>query len=107
MIHSRPTWEIPRNVWIVLMTWGLALILITGGLSLWITKNAEKAERDRLEAKRTQDRDMCLTLDLFWAGPPPPPGPTGDWRRTVLAQIERQQDNLKCDQLRERPARAS
>lgn len=98
-------WVIPRQVWIVLVSWGLALILMSGLLALWITRNAEQAERERAEAKAIQDRDMCVTLDLFWAGPPPPPGPTGDWRRTVLAQIERQQANLKCDDLRARPAR--
>lgn len=107
MIHSRQTWEIPRNVWIILVTWGLALILLTGGLALWITRNAEAAEREREAAKRDQDREMCLTLDLFWAGPPPPPGQTGEWRRTVLAQIDRQQGKLQCDSLRDRPERPS
>lgn len=92
-------------MWIILVTWGLALILITGGLSLWISRNQAEVERSRDEAKRTQDRDMCLTLDLFWAGPPPPPGPTGDWRRSVLSQIERQQAGLRCDTLRPHPTR--
>lgn len=93
-------WRIPRQVWIVLVSWGLAVIVLVALLALWITRNQAEAERAREESKRTQDRDMCLTLDLFFAGPPPPPGPTGDWRRTVLRQIERQQMGLHCDDLR-------
>jgi hypothetical protein len=93
------TWQIPRNVWVILVTWALAVVLLSGLFAFWQYRDQQAAKA----AQREQDRQMCLTLDLFRGGPEPVPGPAGDRSRVVIARIHDQQTALGCDQLRPKP----
>lgn len=100
--EGQPTaevWEIPRRVWGILASWGLAVLVLAGLLSFWIWNNQRAAERAQAEAEREKDRAMCVMLDLFTSGPAPAPGPTGDRGRAVLAAMTAYQATLRCDQL--------
>ncbi len=86
---DRPTaevWSIPRRVWFVLMSWGLAVLVLAGlfSLQLW-------------SSKREQDRAMCAMLDIFTAGPEPVAGPAGERGRAVLAAMQVYRETLNCD----------
>lgn len=89
MTENRPTaevWEIPRRVWFILLSWGLAVLMLAGLLSAWIYSN-----------EREQDKAMCSMLDLFMSGPPPVAGPAGDRGRAVLAAMRAYRGTLRCD----------
>lgn len=65
--EGKPTaevWEIPRRVWLVLMSWGLALFVSFGLLSYWIWHAQREAEQERDALRARQDRAMCVILDL-------------------------------------------
>jgi hypothetical protein len=85
-------WRIPRRVWFILFSWGLAVLGIAGLLSLWIW-----------HSDRQQDRAMCVMMDLFTSGPPPVAGPAGERGRAVLAAMRAYQATLDCDGLRPAP----
>jgi hypothetical protein len=87
-------WEIPRTVWAILLGWGISILVLAALFSLWIWNSQQE-----------QNRAMCLLLDTFTAGPPPPAGPAGDEAREGLAAIRAYQDALKCDDLRSPPPR--
>lgn len=89
-------WQIPRQVWIVLISWGMAVVMLSGLFAFWVKRNQDQA----LAAQREQDRQMCLTLDLFRGGPEPVAGPAGDRARFVIERIHDQQVALGCDDLR-------
>lgn len=82
-------WEIPRRVWFVLFSWGLAVLVIAGLLSYWIW-----------HVQREKDRAMCTMTDLIMAGPTPVPGPAGDRGRAVLSAMRAYQSTLHCDEFR-------
>lgn len=93
-------WEIPRRVWAVLFSWGLAVLVLAGLLSFWIWSNERQASAEREALQRQQDRAMCDMLALFTAGPEPVKGPAGDRGRAVLAAMRAYQSALRCDRLR-------
>lgn len=64
--------RISRPVWQILLSWGVAVLVISGLLSAWIYQN-----------QRQLDRDMCALVAVFLAGPEPVPGPSGDRARAV------------------------
>jgi hypothetical protein len=100
--EGRPTaevWEIPRRVWGVLASWGLAVLVLAGLLSFWIWTNQREAEQAQARAELEKDRAMCVMLDLFISGPPPPAGPAGDRGRAVVAAMTAYQVTLRCNQL--------
>lgn len=70
-------WRIPRPVWTILLSWGLAVLLISTLLSVWIRAN-----------QRQQDHDMCSMISVFLSGPEPVSGPAGDRSRVVRAAME-------------------
>lgn len=88
--EGKPTaevWEIPRRVWLILLSWGLAVFVLAGMFSWWIWQTGRKADEAAALAKARQDRAMCVMLDLFTSGPPPVAGPAGDRGRAVLAAM--------------------
>lgn len=97
--EGKPTaevWEIPRRVWFVLLSWGLAVLLIAGLLSFWIWDTGREADRKAAEAKTRQDKAMCVMLDLFTSGPAPVAGPAGDRGRVILAAMNAYRATLDC-----------
>jgi hypothetical protein len=82
-------WEIPRRVWFILLSWGLAVLVLAGLLSYWIW-----------HVQREKDRAMCAMMTLFTSGPEPVAGPAGDRGRAVLRAMRAYQDTLRCDELR-------
>lgn len=100
---TRPTaevWEIPRRVWFILASWGMAVLAIAGILSFWIWSSQEHAASERDALKLQQDRAMCAMIDnIFLAGPEPVPGPAGDRSRSVRAGMITYRAALRCDQI--------
>jgi hypothetical protein len=88
-----------RTIWWVLLSWGLAVLLIAGLLSAWIWKNEREQEAENALVKREQDRALCAVLNLFAQGPEPVPGPSGDRGRAVADAIRYYQGTIGCDDL--------
>jgi hypothetical protein len=104
--EGRPTaevWEIPRRVWFILMSWGLAVLVLAGLFSFWIYSNQRKADQQRDELKLQQDRAMCAMIDVFLAGPDAPAGSAGDRSRAVRSKMLAYQDTLRCDRIGSAP----
>jgi hypothetical protein len=92
-------WEIPRRVYFILLSWGLAVLLLAGLLSFWIYSNQRHSEHLAAQAKIRQDRAMCAMIDVFLQGPDAPAGPAGDRSRSVRAGMLNYQAVLGCDRL--------
>jgi hypothetical protein len=92
-------WAIPRAVWTILLSWGLAVLILAGLLSFWIWSNEREQDEANARVQREQDRAMCVMLDLFTSGPTPPPGPAGDRGRAVVAAMTAYQSALGCSRL--------
>lgn len=100
--EGKPTaevWEIPRRVWYVLMSWGLAVLVLAGLLSLWIWNTNREADQAAAQAKLRQDRAMCAMIDVFLSGPEPVAGPAGDRSRSVRSGMTNYQAVLQCDKI--------
>jgi hypothetical protein len=76
---------ISRPVWQILLSWGMAVLVLSGLFAAWIYTN-----------QRQQDRDMCAMIRVFLAGPEPVPGPAGDRSRVVRDALEKYRDNRDC-----------
>lgn len=76
-----------RPVWLVLVSWGLAVLVLSGLFAAWVWKNQTEQDREMRAAQLQQDRDMCAMLGVFLAGPEPVPGPEGDRSRVVRAAM--------------------
>lgn len=87
---------VDRRVLLVLLSWGVAVLMLAGLLSWWIWSNQRAADRSAAEVRRQQDAAMCAMLDLFTSGPEPVAGPAGDRGRAVLAAMRAYQGTLDC-----------
>lgn len=92
-----------RPVWLVLVSWGVGVILISGLLSAWIWKNDRDQDRQNQKVQREQDQAMCVMIDLFTAGPPPVAGPAGDRGRVILGAMLAYQRVLHCEDFATEP----
>lgn len=100
--EGRPTaevWEIPRRVWFILLSWGLAVLVLTGLFSAWIYETGRQADQAAADAKLQQDRAMCAMISVFLSGPEPVAGPAGDRSRAVRTGMTNYQAVLHCDQI--------
>lgn len=93
---ERPTaevWEIPRRVWFILASWGVAVLLLAGLGAYWIWSNerAADAEADRIRIE--QDKAMCEMLGLFISTDTPP---TNDRGRAIQKAMETYRETLRC-----------
>lgn len=81
----RVEWVIPRNVWIILITWGVAVLVLAGLFYGRIELN------QRANDKRDADlrRDLCAVMTGIAVGPTPPPGPDGDRARDLIPKMNR------------------
>jgi hypothetical protein len=77
--------SITRPVWQILLSWGLAVLVLAGLLSAWVYRN-----------QRQQDRDMCALVSVFLGGPEPVPGPEGDRSRVVRAGMKDYYQRRDC-----------
>lgn len=86
-VRPRPEvrWDIPKNVWVVLVGWGLAVLILAGLFSLRMEMN----QRSARERDAEQDRAMCELVTSIQGGPSPPPGPAGDRARDIITKIDR------------------
>src|SRR4051812_10893779 len=100
MTAAPERWEIPRRVWFILLSWGVAVLMLAGLFSFWMWHSQRQAEAQREALRLQQDRAMCTMLDLFTSGPEPVAGPAGDHGRTVLAAMRAYQQALRCDEHR-------
>lgn len=102
-------WDIPRKVWYVLASWGLAVLMIAGLLSFWIWSNEQDQEREEARLQLEQDRAMCAIVGAFVSAPQPPPGPEGERSRHFRELMEDYRAALHCQELENgnevRPAR--
>lgn len=69
--------EIPRKVWFILLSWGLAVLVLAGLFAAWTATN-----------QRAADRDMCSLIGVFQGGPEPVAGPAGDRARVVRRALD-------------------
>ena len=90
-----------RPVWMVLLSWGMAVLVISGLLSAWIWTNDRQQDRENAKVQREQDQAMCLIIDLFTGGPPPVAGPAGDRGRMILAAMQHYQGVLHCEDFKD------
>lgn len=74
-----------RNVWYVLITWGVAIMLLVGILSGWIAHN-----------QRQQDLDMCTLIGALRGGPDPVAGPAGERGRAVQEAMASWYERRDC-----------
>lgn len=85
-----------RPVWLVLISWGMAVLVISGLLSAWIYTVQHNAVEEQDRAQREQDKAMCQIIGVFLGGPEPLPGPEGERSRVVRAKMTNYRDVLKC-----------
>jgi hypothetical protein len=92
-----------RPVWMVLLSWGMAVLVISGLLSAWIWTNDRQQDKENAKVQREQDQAMCLIIDLFTDGPPPVAGPAGERGRVILAAMQYYQRVLHCEDFASEP----
>lgn len=92
-------WDIPRKVWYVLASWGLAVLCIAGLLSFWIWRNEQDQERSEAQLQLEQDRAMCAITRAFIQAPEPPPGPEGERARHFRKLMTDYRNALHCQEL--------
>lgn len=88
-----------RPVWLVLLSWGVAVLAIAGLLSFWIWTNQRTSAERSAQLQLEQDRAMCAMISVFLSGPEPVDGPSGDRSRSVRAAMTHYQEVLRCDQI--------
>lgn len=96
---DRPTaevWEIPRRVWFILASWGVAVLLLAGLLSFWIWRNERAADREADRVRAEQDQAMCAMTGVFLSGPEPVAGSAGDRGRAVQQAVREYRRTLRC-----------
>jgi hypothetical protein len=81
----------------VLLSWGMAVLAISGLLSWWIYSNQQAQAEANAEVQREQDRAMCALVELFTTGPEPVSGPEGDRQRVILQAMRDYQGVLHCE----------
>lgn len=94
---------ISRPVWLILLSWGLAVMVISGLLSAWIYTNQRHSAEERDRIQREQDRAMCAMISVFLQGPEPVAGPAGDRSRVVRAGMTNYQAVLRCSEFEGEP----
>lgn len=66
---ERPTavqWEIPRKVWAILLSWGLAVLVLAGLFSFWIQHNQQEQARKTAAAEaRAAEQSRAVVCFLF------------------------------------------
>jgi hypothetical protein len=97
---------ISRPVWMILLSWGLAVLIISGLLSAWIWTNQRESERRNAQLQLEQDRAMCAMIEVFLQGPEPPAGPGGDRSREVRTAMAGYRDVIRCDEIQANPGPA-
>jgi hypothetical protein len=90
---------ISRPVWFILLSWGLAVMMIAGLLSFWIWRNEQDQERDEAALQLQQDRAVCGIIRVITGGPSPVDGPEGDRGRAILKALTEWRDALHCQEL--------
>lgn len=88
-----------RPVWLVLLSWGAAVLMIAGLLSYWIWHNEQEQEKDEAALQLEQDRAVCAMIEVFLAPPPPPAGPDGDRSRAIQASMRQWSAVLHCQEI--------
>lgn len=86
-----------RPVWLVLVSWGLAIFVAFSLFSAWIWSNERQQDAENRKVQREQDQAMCVMLNLFTSGPPPVAGPAGDRGRVILEAMQGYQRTLHCE----------
>lgn len=61
-------WEIPRKVWLILLSWGLAVLVLAGLFSFWIQHNQqEQARKAAATEARAAEQARVIVCGLFAA----------------------------------------
>ena len=90
---------ISRPVWQILLSWGLAVLVISSLLAAWVRSNQVQIEKSQVQIRQNQqqqDRDMCAMTSVFLGGPEPVAGPAGDRSREVRKALERYRVSRHC-----------
>lgn len=90
---TRPTaetWSIPKRVWFVLLSWGVAIFLIIGLFAFWIWRIDKAQDTER-------DRAMCVMTDAFLSAPDAVgQNEAGERSRITRAALRQYQVAINC-----------
>lgn len=92
-------WAIPRPIWMVLVSWGAAVLLVAGMLSFWIWHNEQEQEKDEAALQLQQDRAVCGIIRSITDGPEPVAGPEGERGRVIRQALLDWEEALHCSEL--------
>ena len=85
-MSKAPREKIPWPVWRILLSWGLAVIVLSGLFAAWNRKNDEE-----------QDRNMCEMTAILVSGPEPQAeSESGDRSRRNRDAIRAYRESLRC-----------
>jgi hypothetical protein len=90
---------LPRTVYAVLISWGVAVLLLAGLFAFWIDRNNDLARERDHAIQLQQTRYMCQIVGVIVSGPAPPPGPEGERGRMVVAGAKGFYDAARCAEL--------
>lgn len=90
---------LPRTVYYVLISWGLAVLLLAGLGAFWIDRNQDQARERDQQIQRQQTRAMCQIVQVIVSGPTPPPGEAGERGRAVVAGARSFHESARCAEL--------
>lgn len=96
-------WEIPHKIWMILLSWGAGVIILTMILSFWIWSTQKRVSDERDRVQREQDRAMCAMVEVFLDGPEPVAGPAGDRSRAVRDRMIDYRNVLRCADFEDEP----
>lgn len=85
-------WVIPRQVWLVLISWGMAVVILAGLFSLWQYRQQEQADRQTAKERAA----MCDLIDTLLTDAPIPAGPAGERARQGRAKMLKYRETLAC-----------
>ena len=81
--------DLPRKVYVILLSWGVAVLLLAGLFSYWTWNNQREAAAQR-------DGALCALISIFLTGPEPVQGPAGDRSRSVRDGMRSYQAIIGC-----------
>jgi hypothetical protein len=95
---TQPT-GLPRTVYAILISWGLAVLLLAGLFAFWIDQTNDRARERDAEIQRQQNTAMCQIVSVIVSGPAPPAGPDGERGRAVVAGSRAFYQSARCAEL--------
>lgn len=91
--------RLPRTVYAILVSWGVAVLVLAGLFAFWIDRGQDQARERDQAIQRDQNRAMCQIVEVIITGPTPPPGEAGERARAVVAGARSFHNSARCSEL--------